>query len=286
MKILGLLISLGTLFLSGCQGTKFQGGYQPPALPLKITVDTNGNISFDLEQEVEYPTPLGTFSVGVVVDPVAYFNKDNTLTVRIDCNDSFYDLHGKDFSIDFDSGYYKKINLTKQGNNILLEVRHIDKSGSHACVIPTNAPVNNSSSSNWFESLFISKVTITSTQLVKCIDILPASAMDGQNMKCIIFSVQNNSEYDAQLSPNSGDLGPLNLGIYPLRSDDRFPSPCGNIPGKYNPVTLSAGSEETYICQWIGTWLPGTKGVDKLYLQVHFVNQSQYEYERISSDVR
>jgi hypothetical protein len=253
---------------------------------MKITADSNGDISFDLETEFEYPTPLGTFSVGVVVNPSEYFNKSNTLTVRIDCEESFYDLHGKDFSIDFESGYYEKINLTKQGNNILLELRHPGEnvaSGSNVCTAPSR--VQNNTDANWFDNLFGPKVLITSTQIVKCIDVLPSSAMDNQNMNCIVFSVENNSDYDAKLSPNSGDLGPLNLGIYPLRFEDNFPSPCGNSQGNAIPITLSAHSNETYTCQWIGTWLPGTKEVEKLYLQVHFVNQDKYEYVRISSAI-
>lgn len=287
MKAIGkLMLLIVILSLSGCQGVKMQGGYQPPILPLKITADSNGDISFDLETEFEYPTPLGTFSVGVVVNPSEYFSRSNTLTVRIDCEENFYDLHGKDFSIDFESGYYEKINLKKQGNNILLELRHPGEnvaSGSNVCAAPSS--VHNNTDTNWFDNLFGSKVLITSTQIVKCIDVLPSSAMDAQNMNCIIFSVENNSDYAAELSPNSGDLGPLDLGIYELRFEDRFPSPCGNSQGQYIPAILPAHSNESYTCQWIGTWLPGTKGVDKLYLQVHLVNQSQYDYDRISSDI-
>ncbi len=124
-----------TLLLSSCQWIKGVGGYTPPGLPLKVTIDTNGEINFELETEVAYPTPLGTFSVGIVVDPVEYFNKNSTLTIRLDCEDNFYDLHGQDFNIEFESGYYEKINLNKRGNDILLDIRHIDSS-------PENCPLS------------------------------------------------------------------------------------------------------------------------------------------------
>jgi len=131
-RLLTLLIAL---FLSSCQLIKGVGGYKPPGLPLKVTVDTTGEINFELEPEVEYPTPLGTFSVGVVIDPTEYFRKDSTLTVRIDCEEKFYDLHGQDFSIDFDSGYYEKVNLTKRGTDILLNLRRIGSNQSD-CPVP------------------------------------------------------------------------------------------------------------------------------------------------------
>jgi polar amino acid transport system substrate-binding protein len=88
-----------------------------------------------LENEIKYPTPLGTFSVGVVIDPVEYFKKDKTLTVRLDCEDSFYDLHGQDFNIEFESGYYQKISLAKRGDDILLDVQRMG-SNITDCPVP------------------------------------------------------------------------------------------------------------------------------------------------------
>jgi hypothetical protein len=125
MKVIKMLILATVLVLTSCQGVKLVGGYQPPLIPVKITVDSAGKVGFEFEAEIEYPTPIGTFSAGVVVDPTEYFNKDNTLTVRLDCDDQFYYLHGKDFSLDFESGYYEKINITKRRNDIFLELRRI-----------------------------------------------------------------------------------------------------------------------------------------------------------------
>jgi len=84
-----------------------------------------GKVGFEFKAEIVYPTPIGIFSAGVVVDPTEYFNKDNTLTVRLDCEDQFYDFHSRDFSLDFESGYYEKINITKRRNDIFLELRRI-----------------------------------------------------------------------------------------------------------------------------------------------------------------
>ncbi len=117
---------------------KGQAGFKPTGLPLKVTIDTNGEISFEVDPEVEYPTPIGTFSAGIVIDPISYFGKQTTLTVRLNGEDHFFDLHGNDFSITFDSGYYEKIQLTKRGNDLLLELRQ--KALPMAVASPVNTP--------------------------------------------------------------------------------------------------------------------------------------------------
>jgi hypothetical protein len=90
---------------------------------MSISVNTKGDISFSIQGEVSYPTPLGTFAVGVILDPASHFGVANTLTVRVDGNqDTIYDLHGEDFDIVFNSGYYKQISLYKKGSNLFLEI--------------------------------------------------------------------------------------------------------------------------------------------------------------------
>lgn len=126
MKFIKMLILASALVLTSCQGVKPYIGYKPPVIPIKITYDSNGQIGFEYEfGEIDFPTPIGTFSAGVVLDPVAYYQKESTLTVRIDCMDQFYDLHGRDFSLDFESGYYKKISLEKRGNDLFLVIIRI-----------------------------------------------------------------------------------------------------------------------------------------------------------------
>ena len=103
MKFVRILLFFVVILLTGCKGVTGQVSYQPPVIPLTVTIDTNGKINFELDTKVEYPTPLGTFSVGVVVDPVEYFSVKNTLTIRVDGQeDNIYDLHGKDFEISFE----------------------------------------------------------------------------------------------------------------------------------------------------------------------------------------
>ena len=96
---------------SGSQPVTGYVSYKPPVVPIIISLDTTGRISFSAEYQIEAPTPLGTFGVGAVVNPAAYFKTQSTLTVRLDGEDRIYDLHGQDFDVQFSSGYYEKIRL-------------------------------------------------------------------------------------------------------------------------------------------------------------------------------
>lgn len=156
-----LLVAM--LFLMACNsGATPYVGYQPPGIPVTITIDIHGRVQ--VEWHGSYQTPIGTFSVGVNVDPAQMFpNADGTLTVRIDGNDVIYDLGGnEDINIHLDSGYYKEVNLQKTGKNWLFEVVKISENakgntpssvcggapsphlsvGSYAYV-SNNPPVNN-----------------------------------------------------------------------------------------------------------------------------------------------
>jgi hypothetical protein len=139
MKIFAFAIL--PLVLAACN---LSFGYKPPAIPLSVSIDTQGTITFSVEQEVKLPTPIGTFSVGMVVDPAEYFGVNNTLTIRYNGEDNFYDLHGRDFDLRFESGHYKQINLRKTGTNLLLEIEKYDVFTS--CYIPVHGTYNYSRS--------------------------------------------------------------------------------------------------------------------------------------------
>jgi serine/threonine-protein kinase len=105
------------------------GSYEPVGIPLEVSVNSNGEISLSVKGEVSAPTPLGVFSIGVVVNPVEYFGVTNTLTIRVDCeNEYYYDLHGNDFDLSFKPGYYQEISLKKAGTNLYLDIRSKDVS--------------------------------------------------------------------------------------------------------------------------------------------------------------
>lgn len=109
------------LLLVACKQVGGQISYHPPLIPLKITVNTWGEIN--LEASGEVVTPLGTFEVGAITQPNQYFDGvENVLTVLIDDQTCWYDLNGQDFSIDLEPGHYDQISLRQEDGNIFLEL--------------------------------------------------------------------------------------------------------------------------------------------------------------------
>ena len=111
------IFTIFTLIISACHSIKPEvyTYFQFNVIPLTISVNTRGEIDLSVGGETNLiPTFLGNFGVGVVINPADKFNVDNTLTVRLNGQDYFYDLHGQDFDVSFESGYYKKINLRKK----------------------------------------------------------------------------------------------------------------------------------------------------------------------------
>lgn len=132
---ISLFVSFVTITLISCD---LSFGYRPPGIPLSISIDTQGQVTFSVEKDVKLPTPIGTFSVGVILDPAEYFGIKNTLTIRYNNEDHMYNLHGQDFSIEFQKGYYEKVKLSKAGDNILLVLTSIDVIASPIEIISTS----------------------------------------------------------------------------------------------------------------------------------------------------
>lgn len=126
------------------------------------------------------------------------------------------------------------------------------------------------------------QLSISSAYLADCSEVLTQSQfeqMQADNnidyFNCVRFTVQNNSDTDIKLRPNAGDLGPLDLGIYPLFRDENA-APQYSICSYQGEALLPAHSSQTYICHWVGTYLPGTNAQDTLYLEARFVDSSSY----------
>lgn len=267
MKVKLISFVLISLFFTGCEGMSVQGSYQPPIIPLKVSVDTNRKISFEVEKEIDFPTSLGTFSVGVVLNPDEYFHKGNTLTVRLDCEDYFYDLSDKDFSIEFSSGYYEKIDLTKRGDNILLELRRRDgnTSGELAdCPTPIGEPSNPGSDNiTATESQFLKSITANNFQELSGFQVSGdctsgfLSKDDCNNIWGLEFTLTNNSNTVWYVSPkgvnscaNASQTEDFNGGY--LSPQTQLTVICSNWPGgiaSFDPkaVTIYAtpGSESS-----------------------------------------
>ncbi|HML23627.1 MAG TPA: SH3 domain-containing protein [Aggregatilinea sp.] len=113
-----ILVTLVMLF-TGCQGAKVRVKYE--VLFVTVTIDTSGQVSVSASTP-KFVTPIGSFSAGLVVDPNAYFKKDDLLIVRFNGVEKFYDLHGNDVSVSFESDYYKGITIETSNGNVLVDI--------------------------------------------------------------------------------------------------------------------------------------------------------------------
>jgi len=132
-----LIFTIIVLSITACATVGGEGVYSPIGIPLEISVNTWGEVSFEVATGIKIPTAIGTFEANVIIDPSREYNKEGVLTIRFDGVDRFYDLHGEDFNVSFEAGNYEKIGISKAGKNILLELKRAKAS----VAAPTNAPV-------------------------------------------------------------------------------------------------------------------------------------------------
>jgi len=129
-RILYTLVVVLSLLLSSCASSPIaiQVSYPLPVIPVVVKVNTWGKVSFSTKDGINVPTPIGTFQVGLVVDPTKFFDTpehdvQTTLTVRSNGVDEFYDLTGMEAGrVTFEPGYYREISLNWRGRDLLLEM--------------------------------------------------------------------------------------------------------------------------------------------------------------------
>ena len=125
-------------FITGC-GVTGEVGYQPPiAIPIRISVNTEGEINLGLSPS--YVTPIGTFDLdlGGTVYSLRGQYTSRLLIVRVDNEATVYELEeGKDFKVNFDDDntLYKKVALEYESDgDIVLELESVPQP-------PPNEPV-------------------------------------------------------------------------------------------------------------------------------------------------
>ena len=55
-----------SIFITACKGGAGEVSFKPTSIPLKVSINSNGEIKLSIEQSVEVPTPLGTLEVGII----------------------------------------------------------------------------------------------------------------------------------------------------------------------------------------------------------------------------
>lgn len=125
-----IFISFMAFFFIGCQPEAgVEIGYQPPYVPVRISVNSNGEVS--ASASYEWVTSIGTFDVGgdVSVDTLRNSYTSDVLIVRVDDEVTMYELkEGAQFDIAFDDSntLYKKVALHKEPDgDFILELESV-----------------------------------------------------------------------------------------------------------------------------------------------------------------
>lgn len=105
-------------------------------MPIKISINTKGELQVSWEGSIQ--TPYGTFSAEVSSNLAdLYPEKEGVLIVNVNGVNSVYDLNARtDITIKLDSGYYKQVELRKEGSNWYFEAAKISVSD-----LPTAPPI-------------------------------------------------------------------------------------------------------------------------------------------------
>jgi len=127
MKLYRLFILLiGAFALAGC-GPEVEIGYKPPVpIPLRISINTQGELNIGLSSDIA--TPIGTFDIsgGTSINTLKSRFNSRVLIVRVDDEVFVYELEeGKVFSVTFDDNntLYRKVGLFHEINgDIVLEL--------------------------------------------------------------------------------------------------------------------------------------------------------------------
>lgn len=133
-KLIVLFTIVTILFASCAPEADVELGYQPPIVPVRISVNSHGRVSAGFSSKVV--TPIGTFDIGGSVSVNALRNKysNKVLIVRVDDTATVYELEeGKHFNVTFDDSntLYKEVSLDYESNgDIVLELVSVSGNAS------------------------------------------------------------------------------------------------------------------------------------------------------------
>lgn len=142
-RMLFLIIIIFPLLTIGCgdsSSSRVSLNYQPPVVPIAISLDTYGNVEITVNGEIL--TPIGVFSLEYshslykYQHPEEYFNVPKVLVLRVNNQDTVYALDQKNFDIEVVKGCYKP-SIKKSNTYILVDLQKVN---SGDCSAPLNTP--------------------------------------------------------------------------------------------------------------------------------------------------
>lgn len=178
---------LMSVLITACSGN-VSVGYQPPVVPIKISINSNGELQVSWENSIQ--TPYGTFSAEISTNlSELYSDKNGVLIVNVDGSNTVYDLNGNDnITVTLESGYYQQVELRKEGKNWYFEARRI---------INGSAIGRPSEYDDVLEYIYANQMKTSNPAIWR----IPSSSNEPNYAEA---TIHNNSEYDLSLYHEKG----------------------------------------------------------------------------------
>ena len=91
--------------------------YNPPVIPIQISVNTWGEINIETAPGVSLPTPVGVFGANVVTDSSHIMQSfDSVLVIRIDDQECVYNMHGHSIEFTGVEGQFQIVSVETDGD--------------------------------------------------------------------------------------------------------------------------------------------------------------------------
>lgn len=129
-KALIFVLSLSILTM-GCalldqleSNVVFEGSYEPPLIPVTLSINSLGEVTLEPRNKLSLITPLGVFKIGAHLETYPFVQTtQNILVIRIDDQECAYDLHGQQIKLDLEGDNYQIVALSTEGDNIYIELK-------------------------------------------------------------------------------------------------------------------------------------------------------------------
>jgi len=133
---LTLLVS-AVLLMSACTGSNREAQVlEEFGTVLNVHIDEMSQITFGVPDEFSEPVLLGDADTGVILNPTAYYGVANTLTIRLNEREYFFELHDTLFQLEFDSPVYETSGLVRYGKDLILTVEPGQRNDEPVTLIP------------------------------------------------------------------------------------------------------------------------------------------------------
>lgn len=160
--VTGVFLAL-ILMLAACEDSAsgelvLEQGEEVPTLTVRIYA--SGRIIFRSPHQVELPALLGVGEPDDAFNPTSYYGVPNTLTIRINGQDLFFDLHNTVFRLEYNSTAYVTSDLTQYGKDLILVVEPGLRTAETVMLIAMNERIKTESTRITLEYVELDSATV------------------------------------------------------------------------------------------------------------------------------